>query len=318
MKLWRNYWFAPSPLLDLAVVRIVCCSATILYCFVYHDYFAVVAERFILHDTMFRPIFLLKVLHAPLGWGYSGNAGVDGLGIWAVRPGETFVQAITYVFLISGVTSAFGFLSRISLALFAFSFFYIQGYIYSFGDFHHPEAAMLVMVTALALSPAGGVMSIDNWLRRRRFKANDLLALSDQAGWAIKMMMWFFALMYFSAFVAKLSIGGINWMNGYTLQFFLIQDGLRHGRDIAVWAAQFHWLILLGQWAVMAFQATFFLEVIFPKLRWLYIPVGFSLHVTIYVLQGAPFFTWMALYSIFIPWSVVFIRMKTGSRPQVA
>jgi len=311
MTFWKRYWFSPSPLLDLAIVRIICCVTTLFFCFIYHDYFAMMTERVMLADTLFRPIF-------PLGWGYSGTGGVDGLGTWAVLPAEGFVTGMVYVFLLSGILSALGVFTRISLSIFAFSFFYVQAYIYSFGDFHHPEAAMLVMIAALALSPAGGVLSVDNLRRRAAGTSNALMALSDDAGWAIKMMQWFFALMYLSAFMAKLSIGGVDWMNGFTLQYYLIQDGIRHDRDIAVWMAQFHWLILLGQWGVMAFQATFFLEVIYPKLRWIYIPIGFSLHVSIFILQGAPFFTWMALYSIFVPWAAALTLFGGNNRQQAA
>ena len=302
MELWKRHFFRASPLLDLAIVRIAALTATIFYCFIFYNYFDTAAERIALDDTLFRPTFLYKLFHLPFGWGYDGSGGSDGLGAWAIRPGGNLILGVSWALLISAIFALIGFFTRTSLMICAVSFFYLQSYMYSFGDYHHPEAAMFFMILALALSPSGGVLSVDNYLRRRSGTENDLHTRSTDAGWAIKFMQWFFVLMYFSAFWAKLTIGGLSWMNGYTLQFYLIQDGLRHGGALALWMSQYHTLIMLGQIAVMIFQATFFLEVVYPKIRWLYIPAGFSLHIAIYVLQGAPFFTWMALYTIFIPW----------------
>ena len=88
------------------------------------------------------------------------------------------------------------------------------------------------------------------------------------------LIQWFIALMYLSAVYAKLDRGWFDWTNGYTLQFYLAQDGLRWGGDLAIWLSQYHILIMLAQIGVVLFQATFVLEVIFPPLRWIYVPAG--------------------------------------------
>jgi hypothetical protein len=49
--------------------------------------------------------------------------------------------------------------------------------------------------------------------------------------------------------------------------------------------------------------------VLFPKLRWFYAPVGVLFHVAIYLTLGAHFFTWIALYSVFVPWSELVKRL---------
>ncbi len=302
MNFWTRYWFDPRPVLDIAIVRIVCCVTTLYFCVAFLHYHAEILDRALLDDTLYRPFLLFRLVHLPFGWGYSGSGGADGLGTWAFRPSGDFVLLAYSVFIVSGVMAAIGLLTRTSLLVFAASYFYVESYIFAYGDFHHPSAAMVIMLGLLALSPAGQVLSVDNVLRARRGAAIDLHADAPFAGWAIRLMQWFFALMYLSAFYSKLHFGGLDWMNGYTLQYYLIQDGLRWGSGLAVWVAQFHWLILLGQIGVMVFQGTFFLEVLFPRLRWIYIPIGLCLHISIYILLHAPFFTWIALYSIFIPW----------------
>jgi hypothetical protein len=105
---------------------------------------------------------------------------------------------------------------------------------------------------------------------------------------------------------------------GFTLQYYLARDALRWDSDLGYWLSQQHVLILLAQYGVLAFQATFALPVIFPKLRWIYVPAGLFLHIFIFLALAAPFFQWIALYAVFIPWTqalqLVRARLGTSSR----
>ncbi|MFM6203915.1 hypothetical protein, partial [Planktothrix sp.] len=94
-------------------------------------------------------------------------------------------------------------------------------------------------------------------------------------------------------------------MNGYTLQYFLTNDGLRWGSDLGVWLGQYRIVGIVFGWIAIIFEATFFLVLIFPQLVWVYIPAGIGFHTGIYLTQRAPFFPFMALYSVFIPWTWV-------------
>jgi hypothetical protein len=300
MRVWTRYWFAPEPYLNLAVLRIAACFALVFQIAIFHDYAAYLAERFAFVDALYRPILLLRILHAPFGEGF---APPDGL-----------VHALYLVTVAAGVAGLVGLATRVALPVAAAGFAYIQAFVYSFGDFHHPEAVLAVVLGALALAPAGAVLSVDNWLRQRRgLPAADVLQTSAFAGWPVKFVQWFFVLMYLSAAVAKLHFGGLDWMNGYTLQYYLATDGLRWGSELAMWLSQQHLLVMLGQIGVMAFQATFALEVIYPRLRWIYVPLGLLMHTSIYVLLGAPFFVWMALYVVFVPWHLVLARRRGGA-----
>ena len=187
---------------------------------------------------------------------------------------------------------------------------YVQTYIFSFGDFHHPSSVMIVALTAMVLSPAGRVLSVDALFRRRDRRVDPVEVMDAFAGWPIKFVMWFFALMYWSAVFSKMSRGGIDWANGFTLQWYLARASIIKGGDFTLWFSQFHYLILVLQIGVLVFQATFFLCVIFPKLRWIYAPAGFLLHVSIYLTLQAHFFTWIALYAVFVPWAAVAKRLR--------
>lgn len=297
MSAWQRYWFSPAPCLDLAVVRIVACALQLFMVLVFHGQYEAVLEHAALDDRYFEPLLIFNAFHLPFGWGF--------------RPDAAILQAVFFLSIAAGVLSLIGLLTNVSLVVFAAASVYLQAFLYSFGDFHHPEAIMMVALSALALSPAGKVLSVDAWLRRRSQPRDVPIyeVRSEFAGWPIKLLQWFFVLMYISAVWSKLSASGLDWANGYTLQFYLAQDGLRWGSSLGLWLSQFRTFILLSQVGVLLFQATFSLAVIFPKLRWIYVPAGLALHIGIFLTLRAAFFTWIALYAVFIPWAEVARRM---------
>lgn len=178
---------------------------------------------------------------------------------------------------------------------------------------------MMIMLVALALSPSGRVLSLDAYLNRSRESRNNKRLLNNRspfATWPLLLIQWLLALFYLSAVYSKLTTSGFDWANGYTLQYYLIQDGLRSwGSYLGIWVAQFHTLIWLAQWAVLLFQATFFLILIFPALKWIYVPLGFCFHVGILLTLGAGFQMWLVCYAVFIPWAgfIKAILRRTGA-----
>jgi hypothetical protein len=63
------------------------------------------------------------------------------------------------------------------------------------------------------------------------------------------------------------------------------------------------------------FQATFVLILFFPRLKWIYLPLGLCFHVLIYVTLRAPFPQWIVLYIVYIPWSEAFRWLATARVP---
>jgi hypothetical protein len=242
---------------------------------------------------------------------------------WGFRPSFDALQVIYYISLVAGFLALIGFLTNASLVVFAATCTYLQAFLYSFNDFHHPEAVMMVALAILALSPSGRVLSMDAWLVRLHAGRQDnglLTQTSEFAGWPIKLIQWFFVLMYASAVWSKLSASGLDWANGFTLQYVLARDALRWDNPLGYWLSQHHILILLAQYGVLLFQATFALAVIFRKLRWIYVPAGLCLHIGIYLTLTAPFFQWIALYAVFIPWAEALrlLQARSGQMVQPA
>lgn len=293
MSWWNRYWFAPAPYLDLAIVRILAVALQLLILLVLFHPLSEVERLAEAPASLYDPILLFNLMNLPLGWGF--------------RPDYEVLQLVYYLALAAGFLSLVGLLTNMSLVLFTLANVYLQAFLYSFGDFHHPQAVMMVALGLLALSPSGRVLSLDGWLRRRRHPdqpaADPLEAASPFARWPLLVVQWFFVLMYLSAVFMKATASGHDWANGFTLQCYLLQDGLRWDSPLALWLAQYHSLILFAQYVVVVFQATFALAVVFPRLRWIYVPVGLGLHAGIYLTLTAPFFQWMVLYAVFIPWA---------------
>ena len=95
-------------------------------------------------------------------------------------------------------------------------------------------------------------------------------------------------------------------MNGYTLQYYLASDAMRNDMPLGWWLSQHHVLSQLLSLATVIFEGTFFLVLIFPILAFIYVPVGIAIHTGMYLTMKANFFQWIAVYSVFVPWSKLF------------
>jgi len=310
-RAWNAYWFTPAPCFDLAVVRIIACFAALFYAW-HNDLYTVIAGLGPMPHEIYSPFIVFKVLNAPLGWG----AGADG--VWAARPSPEFVSSVLTVFVVAAIMGMLGLLTNVALFVAGLAFLYVALYKYAFRDFHHADPAMIIALLAMALSPAGRVLSLDSLIRNRGNPVDPLSVRSTFAGWPLKLVRWLFVFFYLSAVFSKMTHSGLDWANGYTLQWFLTRAGSAEGHGLAMWLSHYHTLVMLGQIGVLLFQSTFVLCVIFPKLRWIYVPVGLLLHTTIYITLGAPFFTWMGLYAVFIPWSEAAKRLGGRKRPRPA
>ncbi len=301
MKGWNAYWFRPAPCIDLAVVRIIIVGTQLLLLLLHPTPNGGHADVDHLPDWMYDPITALRFFILPFGSDY--------------RPSYTEIYFIQNVAIVAGCLALVGLMTRMALLIFAICNIFIVAWFYSFANYHHSEAPMFIALLVLAFSPAGQVLSVDARLRSRgssRTSAAMLSEYSELVGWPILLIQWLFVLIYLSAVMSKLLfVGGLDWLNGYTLQYYLIQDSMRgSGSLMGAWFAQHHILVMLGQYGVILFQSTFVLAVIFPKLRWIYLPVGMGFHIANIVLLNALFPQWMAMYCVFIPWKRLFELLR--------
>lgn len=298
---WNRFWFADAPYFDLALLRIIAVGFHVFFLLAYQ--FEVLPYSLSLPASQYEPLYLLKAFVWP--WGF------------ATPPGAQIVYGLFWATVLFGFSALIGFLTNITMFCFAIGSLLLTAFIFSFGDYHHPEAVLLIGLLVISLGPCGRVMSVDNLLRRHRgtrlIRVPLLEAKSPYAGWPIKLIQCLYPLMYLSAAVAKLAYNRytLDWANGYTLQYYFIQDHIRKGIPLAMWASQFHYFIWFGQIVVLTFQLTYFLVVPFARLRWIYLPLGAMFHIGNYLILKAPFPQWVALLAVYIPWAVAFQRLAS-------
>lgn len=298
VRRWNAYWFRPGPVINLAICRSVIVAYQLFHLYS-HGYYGALRQLSKLPDFLYDPLPVLHLLVWPFGWTY--------------RPPFEVLGTVFWITVAAGILALIGLKTNLSLAAFALGNVFLQAFYYSFGDFHHPDALMMIALTVLALSPAGRVLSVDDMWRRlqsnyRRGKFepfNILDETSPFARWPLLLVQWMFGLIYLSAAMSKLTAAGPDWMTGYTLQYYLLQDGIRFGRPLGVWLAQHHFLAVALSWMTMLFEGTFFLVLIFPVLAWVYIPMGIGFYAGINLAMGATFFQHVALYVIFVNWAAL-------------
>ncbi len=311
--IWQSYWFQPAPLLNLAICRIIIITFQLYHIIVKNDFLGQILERANRPGAKYNPTLIVKLLGLPFGLN--------------TPPPDWFLISLFWLTIIAGFFSLFGFKTNFSLIVLAIGNLFLQSYVYSFGRFHHPEALMMIGLLILALSPAGRVLSIDDLgeriklnIKNKNFTTFNLTEeQSIFARWPVILLWWMFAFVYFSAGFAKLSTGGLDWLNGYTLQTYLLSDALTWNRPLGIWLGQQHTLAVIFSYGAILFEITFFLVLIFPRLVWVYIPMGTAFHTGIYLAQAAPFFQYIAIYSVFIPWTSIinsFSRRQKSSQNQ--
>ena len=300
---WKNYWFRPAPLLDIAVVRIIIVGYQLHFLW-RHNFPGLLSRQARLPDALYDPLAVVRLLVAPL----SGP----------VRPSEEALLIVFWATVALGCLALVGLLTNATLGFFAIGNLFMQGYLYSFGDYHHGEGLVMIALVALALGPSGRLLSLDSILRRwregprvRRSVSDEILdAESEFARWPLLLIRWVIALAYLSAAYLKLRPAGLAWANGHTLKYYVIRDGLRLDIDIALWLADQHWLTVVLSWFTLLWEGSFFLVLVFPALALVYVPLGVALHMGIHVMMRATFFGFLACYSVFVPWRALIQRLR--------
>ena len=229
------------------------------------------------------------------------------------------ITTLWRVSVAAGVLALVGLFARASMLIFALGCLWLTSFEYSYGFVHHPEAIFLIALVCIGMSPCGKCLSIDAWWQRRRgapLTEWGLTAVTTNATWALRLAQWLLVIAYFESAMAKLTRGGLGWMNGYTLQNYLLMDGIRFGRPLGVRLAPDHWLCVVFSAASITFESTFFfvmLDRIAPlrRVKPLYFVGGAVFHVGAFVLQAAPFWQFLALYLTWLPWEIWITRVAT-------
>jgi predicted DCC family thiol-disulfide oxidoreductase YuxK len=286
-----RHWFEPARVRDLAWLRIA-----IVFVLLADAMWPGTLMRQLqltrLPAEWFDPIPSLKVLMLPFGWG--------------ARPGAAAIVAAWMVCGVTGIAALVGARTRLSLGVFAIANTFLLSHFYSYGIVQHPQAAATIVLWMLILTPSGEALSVDSMrarvtesARRERFVPGDAEALSRDARWPLRVVQWLLVIIYLSAALWKLTRGGAEWLNGYTMQYYLLVDGSTHEVPLAIAFAHAHWIGIASAVVTLAFELTFVVCILFPRTTAAYLTTGVGVHAGIWLLMRAPFFQLLALYAAF-------------------
>ena len=102
VRAWNRYWFAPAPLFNLAVSRILIVATQIAFVW-FLDPRQEYVDLSALPAAMYDPLPILHFLVAPVGWMF--------------RPSLETTEVIRWIVLATGVTSFLGLFTNISLVV---------------------------------------------------------------------------------------------------------------------------------------------------------------------------------------------------------
>jgi hypothetical protein len=287
IALWNAYWFPTTSTVNLAGARIVAVAAEVFWLFPSLQYQVNLATR---NSAFIFPQPLIRIIDAVLPRELVFSAG--GLTV------------IWWVSIAAGLAALVGFATRTSLFLFALGLWFFVSHAYSYADVHHTQAPFAIFLMALAFSPAGDSLSLDALIRRRRARAagepTPIARSMDTAMWPLKLAHVILAMTYFSTGVTKLLVGGLAWMNGYTLQNYIFGDGLYRTIPAGIWLAHQQTLCVLLAIGTILFELFYFVSILVPRAARLFFAGGIMFHIGLYVISGHPFFEHIVLNAILL------------------
>jgi len=193
-----RWWFAPAPAERLAGIRILVGAFAAVY----------------LLAMLGR---LLAVARLPA----SSFAPIGVVGLVAERPLDPLLwQMLVGLAVALSLAFAVGALHRVLAPLFAAVLLFVLTYRSSWGMIFHTENLLVLHVIVLALAPAADAWSID---AARRGAAGP----GAGPGWPLRLLAATTVLTYVLAGVAKLRIGGLDWISGEELRDQVAIDNLR-------------------------------------------------------------------------------------------
>jgi hypothetical protein len=269
---WDRLWLAPLPLVSLATLRILA-FATLLW-FLVSEYAWVIRLETV-DRWFYRPLLLFELL-----------------GIGPIPPG--LATTLQPVLVLCALLGLLGIYARVASAVCAAGYLYSVGQVYSFTNVHHGDGLLGLALIALALSPSGATLAVRlPWLPGTA--APQPLA-APGPGWPVRFIRVQIALVYFLAGYAKLVLSGPAWMDGASLQHYL----LLRGQPIGYWLAAQPQLCAALSATTFLWELSFPLALVWPRLRWLYVPTAVVFHLVSQHVLGVGFMYFWPFLLVFV------------------
>lgn len=214
--------------------------------------------------AFYTPILPYRLLHLPF-------------------PDSFWLPGFFIVLLLANLALLVGYRVVLSSSLVSGLFILLQGYMYCFHKLDHTYATLTYVVLLMPLLA---------WYYQKS---------KEQAiAWSWQLMQCMVALVYLQAGLEKLLIGGWKWASPHTFRIYLYL----HPTTLGSWLAQSDFWCTLLPWGALLFQLSFISIIFYPRLKWLFLPLGILFHLGTFFLFGIGWYysPWMFVYLFFIQW----------------
>ena len=298
---WRAFWFAPAPVTDLAVARLLFFLGLTLF-YLPHDF----SGWGDVSPALIQPIWLFDRFHVPV-------LGVGGL------------QVVQWVWKLSLACACIGLYTRTSIACAAVLGTYLLGLGHNFGQTYHFDAILVIAFWILAFSRAGDGWSIDAMRRARREPGARAPEPDGEYRWPVQLILVALSLVFFAAGFAKLRASGLEWITSDHLAILLdrVQYRISDAEPLLPWGstvARIPFAANLMALGTIVFETGYPIALFSRRLRPVMILGGIGLIVGIRVLMGPTFENFLLINLFWVPWQRVedWVRARTGARAAAA
>jgi len=239
-----------------------------------------------LPPTILRPTGVMKLLP----WSFYDSLQTHG-GMLTLKT----------LMVVSLLLSTAGFLTFISTKASLLLVLFYQGLLRSFGHFNHDEMIAIYFMVVLTFAPCGDAFSIDNRLGRTK-QQRPAFAYA----YPILLMQLLLAWVYFSSALIKIRVAGWKYLSPDNLPALAIFHSLDNLHDTAFRGA--FWLPHVREYLpyfvglILIWELLFPLAVLFRRLRWVILGIGFVFHVSTLFLMNIFFPHQLLMYVVFINW----------------
>jgi hypothetical protein len=295
---WLRFWFEPVEPLNLGICRALLFGA--LFFFYLPQDFSSWGE---VSDAFWTPIPLFSMLYLPV-------------------LSSSVLAALQSVWKVSLALSCLGLLTRASTVCAFVLGLYLCGLPNNFGETHHYDALVVIVLGIMALSRCGDGFSLDRVLRNTRQGSGPSARRPQPSGeytWPVRAVWLLFALVFFAAGVSKLRHGGLGWIFSDNMAWMLIQAHYGYGvfDPLVPWGldiAQYWWLYQPLAAATVALELGYPLALVSRRARWVIAPAVFLLQVGIRVVMGPAFYQFMICNLFWVPWDRLVQRFGDARR----
>jgi hypothetical protein len=223
-------------------------------------------------------------------------------------PSRSLIAVCLVAAIVAAIVAAAGLLSRTMLAIALVGALLLNGMYTSQGKVMHNDVLLMLCLIAIVFARHGDAWSLD---ARHKVSARP----SPDYGWPVKAAMLAIALGYLIAGLHKVAgSGGLGWASSDNMRWLLyVASDDQVANSAALWIAEHPFVAHLSAFGLLATECLFFLVLLAPVLRWVFIPAVFALHAGTWVTLRLDYSAWpLCVLVVFVSWPAVVARLTRG------